>query len=115
MITVATFTTPDEAHLFRTFLESMGIEGFILDEHVAQLFWHYSNAIGGVRVVVNEEDAEEANIAHREYMAALRNGPYPISPPRFWPVVILLSLVFGGPFLIFGRHLAKSGESSDPP
>ena len=77
MTTIATFTVPEEAHLFRTFLESRGIEGFVFDENVVQLFWHYSNAIGGVRVAVDEDDVEDAFTAYQEYMAALRDRPYP--------------------------------------
>ena len=104
MITIATFTVPEEAHLFRTFIESRGIEGFVLDENFVQLFWHYSNAIGGVRVAVDDEDAEDAFTAYQEYMAALREGPYPQEPVRIWPAVALLSLLIGAPLLLFGRR-----------
>lgn len=107
MTTIATFTVPEDAHLFRMFLESRGIGGFVLDEHFVQLIWYYSNAIGGVRVAVNEEDADEACNAYHEYMGALRVGPYPLRPVRAWPVVLLLSIVVGGPFLLFGRHPAR--------
>lgn len=108
MILIATFTVPEDAHLFRTFLESRGIEGFVLDENVVQLFWHYSNAIGGVRLVVDDADADDAVTAYHEYMSALRSGPYPERPVRIWPAVLLLSLVFGAPLLLFGRQAAKS-------
>ena len=113
MITVATFTMPEDAHLFRTFLESRGIEGFVLDEHVVQLFWHYSNAVGGVRVVVNEADEEEAQAAYHEYMEALRSGPYPEQPVRAWPAVALISLIIGVPLLLFGRRNRESNPSSE--
>lgn len=107
MITVATFTVPEDAHLFRTFLESRGIEGFVLDENFVQLFWHYSNAIGGVRLAVADEDAEDASDLHREYLAALHTGPYPERPVRGWPAVALLSLALGLPLLLFGRRPGK--------
>lgn len=113
MKTIATFTTPEDAHLFRMFLESRGIAGHVLDEYVVQLFWHYSNAIGGVRVAVEEDDAEEATAAYQEYMASLRSGPYPIQPVRAWPVVILLSLVIGAPLLLFGRRRTTSAAATD--
>jgi hypothetical protein len=106
MTTIATFTSPEDAHLFRMFLESRGIEGFVLDEYFVQLFWCYSNAIGGVRVVVDESDAEAAGKAHDEYMSALRAGPYPLRPVRAWPLVLVLSMLVGGPFLLFGRWAA---------
>jgi hypothetical protein len=108
MTTIATFTLPEDAHLFRTFLESRGIEGFVLDEHFVQLFWHYSNAVGGVRVAVNEEDADDARNLHQEYMSSLRAGPYPLQPVRAWPVVILLSIILGAPLLLFGRRAVRT-------
>lgn len=107
MITIATFTVPEDAHLFRMFLESRGIEGFVLDENFVQLFWHYSNAIGGVRLVVDEDEADDAAAAYQEYMSALRSGPYPEQPVRAWPAVALLTLIFGIPLLIFGRQFSK--------
>ena len=108
MTTIAAFTVPEDAHLFRTFLESRGIESFVLDEHFVQLFWHYSNAVGGVRVAVNEDDADEAQSLREEYMTGLRAGPYPLQSVRAWPVVILLSLVLGAPLLLFGRRAIQS-------
>lgn len=110
MTTIATFTVPEEAHLFRTFLESRGIEGFVLDENVVQLFWHYSNAIGGVRVAVAEDDEDEASMFYEEYMTALRTGPYPEAPVRVWPAVALLSLLVGVPMLVFGRRTKEPGN-----
>jgi hypothetical protein len=110
MTTIATFTVPEDAHLFRTFLESRGIEGFVFDENVVQLFWHYSNAIGGVRVAVDEDDAEDAFTAYQEYMAALREGPYPEEPVRIWPAVALLSLLVGVPLVLFGRRTNNPGK-----
>jgi hypothetical protein len=113
MTTIATFTVPEEAHLFRTFLESRGIEGFVFDENFVQLFWHYSNAIGGVRLAVDDEDAEDAVAAYHEYMAALSAGPSPERPVRVWPAVALLSLIVGAPLLLFGRRDAKSKDPAE--
>lgn len=115
MTTIATFPLSEDAHLFRTFLESQGIEGFLLDENVSQLFWHYTNAIGGIRLAVNDEDAEEGRAIYQEYMGALRSGPYPLNPVRGWPVVILLSVVLGLPLMLFGRRSSQSERNDDPP
>ncbi|MFT3991076.1 MAG: DUF2007 domain-containing protein [Luteolibacter sp.] len=104
MKTIASFSTPEDAHLFRTYLASEGIEAFLHDEFFVQLFWQYSNAIGGVRVVVSDDDAGEAAAIYRDYSATLKEGPYPVSPVRIWPVVALISLLVGGPFLLFGRR-----------
>jgi Putative prokaryotic signal transducing protein len=104
MTTVATFTTPEEAHLFRLFLESEGVEAIVFDEHFVQLFWHYSNAIGGVRVAVDESDQEAASAIFHRYMIALRTGDYPLHPVRWWPIAAIASLMMGIPLLLFGRR-----------
>ncbi|WP_435249669.1 DUF2007 domain-containing protein [Vibrio sp. nBUS_14] len=60
MIVVARFSFPHEAHIAKANLESAGIESFIADEHTVNTQWLYSNAIGGVRLMVLEENLEEA-------------------------------------------------------
>ena len=103
MKTIATFQVPENAHLFRCFLESRGIEAHVLDENVVQLFWYYSNAIGGVRVVAAEEDIEQAKALHAEYLETLNVEPAVMTEARGWPVVLVLSLLIGLPMLVFGR------------
>lgn len=73
MKTIATFSKPEEAHLFRTRLEAAGISAFVQDEHVVQLNWLLSNAIGGVRVQIAEDDLESAS----EFLAADSPQPCP--------------------------------------
>lgn len=60
MITIANFQTIDEAQLARMKLEGSGIEVFIPDETTANMNWLYSNAIGGIRLQVQETDLEIA-------------------------------------------------------
>jgi hypothetical protein len=104
MKTVARFQLPEEAHLLRGYLEAGGVKASVLDEHVVQLFWHYSNAIGGVRVVVSDNDYERAvELFEVRREAALRD-PTPESVPRVWPLVLLASLAVGAPALLFGRR-----------
>src|ERR1035437_8117938 len=59
-ITILTFTYPHEAHLAKAKLESEGIETIIKDELTAQVNNFYSNAIGGVKLLVQENDSERA-------------------------------------------------------
>lgn len=66
MKTIATFSKPEEAHLLRMRLEDVGLRAFVCDEHMVQLDWFYSNAIGGVRVQVFPEDESAAE----EFLAA---------------------------------------------
>jgi len=70
MIVVATFSKPEEAHLLRMRLEAGGINAFIRDENTIQMDWLYSNALGGVRVEVAEEDEAAA----RELLADQGSG-----------------------------------------
>lgn len=58
--TVATFTSPWEAQLAKAALESEGIEATIADENLIRLYWAISNAIGGVKVQVRQDDLERA-------------------------------------------------------
>ena len=60
MITVASFSKPEEAHLLRLRLEAGGVPAFVQDENMVQMDWMYSNAIGGVRVQIAEEDVDRA-------------------------------------------------------
>lgn len=105
METFARFDSPEDAYLFRSFMASRGIGVSILDEHVPQWFWLYRNACGGTRVVLDDEsEKEEAETVAKQYFAALRSDPTPVSQVRAWPLVLLLSLVMGLPMLIFGRR-----------
>lgn len=53
---IQTFTYPHEAHLAKAFLESEGVDSEIRDELTVQVNNFYSNAVGGVKLVVREED-----------------------------------------------------------
>ena len=66
MRTLATFSKPIDAHVLISRLEGSGIRAFIRDEHMVTLDWLASNAIGGVKVDVSDEDYLRA----REIMAA---------------------------------------------
>ena len=56
---VHTVTMLQDAYMIKSYLESSGIETFIPDEMTAQVNNFYTNAIGGVRLMVREEDVEE--------------------------------------------------------
>lgn len=83
----------------------------MLDEHFTQIFWTYSDAIGGVRVVVADAQATEAVEAYREYLDALLQSPRQVTVARAWPMVLLLCGALGIPALIFGRRVAGAALS----
>lgn len=108
MIVLGRFDSPEEAHLLRSFLASRGIGSSLLDEHVSQLFWHYRYATGGVRLVLDDpEDLVAAELACDEYWSSLKAHPRVEAPAKVWPFVLLLSLIVGAPFLLFGREKRK--------
>ena len=107
MKTIARFQVPEDAYLLRGYLQSRGIGAHVFDEHVVQLFWHYSNAIGGVRVVVGEEDEAEATALCREYMQALKAEPVLVSYVKPWPLILMMALLIGPPALVFGKRVLR--------
>ena len=57
-VTVKTFDTSVNAHLFRIELENEGIVSFIYDEETITMDPLLSNAIGGIKVKINVKDIE---------------------------------------------------------
>ncbi len=56
-----------EALLAKGFLESAGIESFLLDETTIRMDWLWSNLLGGVKLCVNpEKSAAAAQLLDRE-------------------------------------------------
>jgi hypothetical protein len=113
--TIATFSKPEEAHLFRMRLGAAGIPAFVQDEHLVQMDWLYSNAIGGVRVQIADADLAAA----REFLAADSPQPCPeavdvVCPscgshrtaPDEWPrrIAFLSLLMIHFPLLIGRRR-----------
>lgn len=60
MKTVASFNKPIDAQMLWSRLEGNGITAFLRDENMVTLDWLASNAIGGVKVDVADEDYERA-------------------------------------------------------
>lgn len=61
LVTVARFTDPMQAALARSHLQAAGIRAFLLGESITAIAWHLTNAVGGIRMQVANEDAERAN------------------------------------------------------
>ena len=60
MRTVAAYSKPEEAYLAKTRLEASGINAAVRDDITVSLNWMLSNAIGGVKVDVEDEDFDQA-------------------------------------------------------
>ncbi len=65
LTTVAAFREPWEAHMFCSRLEAEGVPAFVVHEYHIGNAWHYSTALGGVKVQVGEERKEEAKSIER--------------------------------------------------
>lgn len=71
-IVVQSFSFPYEAQIAKTQLEAVDIPARIENEHTINMDWLYSNALGGVRLLVQEHDAEEAKtILAQDFSAEL--------------------------------------------
>ena len=64
-VIVATYLYPHEAHIARASLESAGIPAVLADEHTINTDWLYAQALGGVKLLVDEARAAEENPADR--------------------------------------------------
>lgn len=58
--TVATYTTPFEAHIVANHLEDFGIKTYVADEAIVDMAWHLGVAVGGVKAQVMLEDVAAA-------------------------------------------------------
>jgi Putative prokaryotic signal transducing protein len=60
VVNLRRYMTLPEALLAKTILESAGIESFLGDQNIIRMDWFLSNALGGVKLRVREEDVEVA-------------------------------------------------------
>lgn len=60
LVTVMTFNHSHEMLSVRALLETRGIECFTRDELTAQTATHYAFAVGGIKLLVRQQDAEQA-------------------------------------------------------
>src|SRR5262245_49182373 len=58
LVTIATFDQPAQARLAKNALDEAGIQSMVSDENLVAMDWLLSNAVGGVKVQVWEEDAD---------------------------------------------------------
>lgn len=76
MVTIATFDQAAKARIAQNVLKEAGIPATVADETIVAMDWLLSNAVGGIKVQVWEEDAERAVAAlERE----LGDDPDPVS------------------------------------
>jgi hypothetical protein len=62
LVTIATFDQPAQARLAENALKEAGIASTVSDENLVAMDWLLSNAVGGAKVQVWEEDAEKRDL-----------------------------------------------------
>ena len=70
LVTIARFDLTGQAHIAKNALEAAGIKSVLADEQTIAMDWLLSNAIGGIKVQVLEEDAERAVTALEESLGS---------------------------------------------
>ena len=78
-ITIATYDKVTDAHIALGRLAAEGIEAQLFDDHLVQMDWLYSIAVGGIKLRVSRGDAKAArDVLETDYSAVLdeqeRNG-----------------------------------------
>ena len=58
---LASYRDAPSAYITASLLQSHDIPSQVVDEHLVGVQWLYSNAIGGVKVLVNDEDLDRAS------------------------------------------------------
>jgi len=83
LVTIATFDQPPKARLAQNALRAAGIQAAVTDEGVVAMDWLLSNAVGGIKVQVWEDDAERAVAELERAFGAAGEGLGPIDPEAF--------------------------------
>lgn len=60
LATVRSYRDPVSAHVARAMLDEAGIPSFVWDEHLINVQWLYSTALGGAKLEVACRDLERA-------------------------------------------------------
>lgn len=60
LVTVATYNTSYEASMAKNCLQAAGVRAILADDITVGMAWHLGNALGGVKLQVQAEDAERA-------------------------------------------------------
>ena len=73
-VTVATYDKVTDAHIALGRLSAEGIEGQLFDDHMVQMDWMYSIALGGIKLRVSRGDEQAARaVLATDYSASLND------------------------------------------
>lgn len=60
LVMVGRYRDLPNASIAKSILDSAGIDSFLADENIVRMDWFYSNLMGGIKLMVREEDADTA-------------------------------------------------------
>jgi hypothetical protein len=80
LVTIATFDHPMKARLSHNALTEAGIQAVMNDESLVAMDWLLSNAVGGIKLQVREEDTERAVAALEQAFGANGEGFGSVDP-----------------------------------
>ena len=122
LVTLRSYRDPIDAELGKARLENAGIPAVLLDQYLVSIQWLYSNAVGGVKLTVDESDLDAAlQVLGEDRSADLSNIPESESPPvdgdfcpvcgstdvrpsRLQRIAAATSLATGLPFIAWRRR-----------
>ena len=125
LVTVRTFTSLPEAQLACASLQAAGLDAELGDEHLVSMQWLYSQAIGGVKLRVPDDQAAEA--CEVLDTSAISDETVSLDPPEACPQcgstevesvldgvrpAMLSLLLIGVPLAALDGFLARPGPAS---
>ena len=69
LITLATFSNAAEVNIVKNVLEEEGIQAYIADQETVGMAWHLGNALGGIKLQVDEKSKQAAEAILERYHA----------------------------------------------
>lgn len=108
LVLLHTFYDVTQAHIARGLLEANNIPCHIFDEHLNSIAWHLQIGVGGTRLMVPENYAEEAIALLEEefkFQQETRKSKKPLTPSTLKGKVkatlsVIISLLTSTPFVL---------------
>lgn len=106
------------AHIVRGFLESHGITCTLFGEEHNRIAWHLQIALGGIRLMVAAQDAEQARTLLREQATKIKESDQKtLLPPTkkglFYTAISSVILLFSGVPMPLKTRKADKNEDDD--
>lgn len=82
LVTIRQYRDLTEAMVAQSVLDSAGIAAVLRDENIVRIHWAWSNAVGGIRLEIKQEDAEAAEeVLSQPIPAIIETGDYSYQQP----------------------------------